>query len=59
MYRQASRLLKRILELRALASATRLAKSEGFLLPRGGIQHHSTITPAMARRIEIWPTDRP
>ena len=30
------RLLKRILELRALASATRLAKSEGFLLPRVG-----------------------
>jgi site-specific recombinase XerD len=30
------RLLQRILELRALASASRLAKSEGFLLPRMG-----------------------
>ncbi len=30
------RLLKRILELRALAPSTRLAKSKGFLLPRVG-----------------------
>ncbi len=44
------RIIDRILELRALSSPSRLAKSQGFLLPRLGGRHalFQTLRPALA-----------